>query len=347
MKLIQISGSYKFLFQFTFFLMILTGSIEKLLRFDIVETNIASPSFGSDHHQFEIQLYRLKTLYERQGYIDCLFVGDSLVWLDLDPITFEQSLKKYNIEELSCFNFGIAALPAYGVSRLTEILIREYNPKLIIFGLHANSVVVPSDNNDSKIIVDNPWVKFKSNDFNFMGWLYEYSYLMRYWKTLNRVLRFDTEALQNDSGASPQQILGFDPKEGQRKDIYIPPDRSDPADQPGFEKYYHYQIYSENIQAVQKVAAAADSDTDIFFVMMPVHKTFFNFFQHGEDDYNEIIEKVKSSLENEEAVLLLGNQLQFLDEEWWDYSHLNYDGAQKFSYWLGSEIGSLLFSNHD
>jgi hypothetical protein len=342
MKIIHISISrYLFILSILFFI-VFVGSIEIILRLPIIKTNITVPTFGSEHRQFEIQLYRLKEFYESENYIDCIFVGDSLVWLDLDPIAFTQGFNRHNFEDFSCFNFGIAALSAFGVSRITEILINEYNPKLIIYGLHANSIVVPADHEDSSTVLDTSWVSYKYGEFNLLGWLYEHSYFARYSMVLNQILRFNTGALDNESGASANQILGFDPKQGQRININNPPSRNDPADQPGFEKYYDYKIYPENIQGINSIA---DADTSIIFVIMPVHQTFYYFFRDGEDDYNQISEILTSTIKNKNTILLKADEhVQFLDNDWWDYSHLNNIGAQKFSFWLGQEVGALLLS---
>lgn len=339
MKTIQVQIPIKTVAVYLAALLVLIGLLEIFLRIDLVSSRLTTPSVGSQHHQFEIQLARMEAVYQKQGGIDCIFVGDSLVWLDLNPLKFSEGYKTSSGEEMTCFNFGVAALPASGVSVLTEILVKEYNPKLIIYGLHANSVVVPQDHQDSKVFLDTPWVKYKTGSFNVPGWFYENSYFVRNLETLSRLMRFDPGALQNELGVQPYQLLGFDPKTGQRTDVNVPPSRSNKADSGGFEKYYHYQVYPENISGIQNIARLADRDTRVMMVMMPVNNSFYAFFENGEQDYLQIHQAIEEVLADTDTVLLKTNgKIQLPDSAWWDYSHLNLDGAQEFSYWLGTEI---------
>lgn len=343
MKTLRIQFPVKTFALYILLALFLLGLVESVLRLDAVTSRLPAPSFGSDQHQFEIQLTRIQSAYNEQGSIDCLFVGDSLVWLDLDPITFSEGYRDKSGNEISCSNFGIAALSAAGVSEITRILVQEYNPKLVIYGLHANSLVVSKENEDTRIVLDTPWVQYKSGKYNILGWLYENSYFVRYLPIMNRLMMFDREALQNETGSEPYQLLGFDPKDGQRIDPSIPPSQNNPADIKGFEKYYRYQIYPENITGIQSIAGLADSDTQIFMVLMPVNQSFYMFFENGEQDYLEIAETLQETLIETNVVFIeADNNILIQESDWWDYSHLNRTGASKFSYWLGEMVAAGL-----
>jgi hypothetical protein len=342
MKNLQLKISINFFLLLVLSLLFLITIIELALRIDSIESKMDAPSFGSENRQFEIQLARLKAIYEREGAIECVFIGDSLVWLDLDPISFSKGYKTKTGEEISCINFGLAGLPAYGVSVLTEILINEYKPKLLVYGLHANAVVIPSDHADVRDILGTPWVEYKNGKFNLEGWLYEKSYLVRYHKILSRILKLDQEALINASSLTPQNIRGFDPKTGHRTDVIAAPNRQDPADLIGFEKYYDYRIYPENLQGIEKIASYAENGTRVVMIMMPVHDTFFGFFRNGDQDYLEIAREIQKSIPPEGAAFRsVSDAIQFSDDEWWDYSHLNIMGAERLSFWLGQDVGML------
>ena len=343
MKTFQIQLQIKTIFLNLAVLLLLLGMVEIIFRMDGISSRLAVPSFGSDHHEFEIQLSRLKSYHQKHGSIECIFVGDSLVWLDMDPLRFSEGYHDQTGKELACFNFGIAGLPASGVSVLTEILVQEYNPKLIIYGLHANSLVVGRDSEDTKIVIDTPWVRYKTGDFNVLGMLYEESYFVRYLQVSNRLMQFDREALENENGREPAQLLGFDPKSGQRIDPEIPPSRSNEADVKGFEKYFQYHIFPENILGLQNLAQLTDPDTRVIMVMMPVHNSFYAFFEYGEQDYLDIVNTIRAALTDTNTALVeTGERVHLPDETWWDYSHLNRVGAEEFSYWLGEEIGNQL-----
>jgi len=313
--------------------------MEIVLRMKVVSSTLAVPSFGSEHHQFEIQLARLEAIYQERGSIDCIFVGDSLTWLDLDPLSFSDGYFEESGKRMECFNFGVASLPAVGVSVITGILVDQYHPQLIVYGLHANSLVVGQDSPDARVVLDTPWVRFKSGDFSFSGWFYANSHLVRYFKTLNLLIRLDRAGLENELGDSLEARLGFDAKTGQRIDLDVPPSRSDPADIPGFEKYYEYQVYPENMTGILDIAKMTDQGTTVIMVMMPVHRSFYAFFKNGEQDYSQIANAIEGAINDTNTTLLRSNDEILIPEDgWWDYSHLNITGAQLFSHWLGGEV---------
>ena len=321
------------------FLMFLTG-IELFLRIDLVNARLAAPSFGSSNHYFEIQIARLEKFVSKYGSLDCVFLGDSLVWLGINPSSFLDGYAKETGEEIRCFNFGVPALPASGASILAKYLNDTYNPKLIIYGLHANSLVVSVRDEETQSVLNTPWLQHQIGNRNFMGWLYEKSYFVRYLSILNRALQFDTEIFRRELGVYLHQQWGHDTKAGQRIDFSIPPDRNNPADKFGFENYFDFTIYSENIQGIQAIADLDDSDTNLVMVIMPVHPTFYSFFRNGEDDYHKIIGEIQNAIVGKAVNLIPANGLiEMPDEYWWDYSHLNIDGAKYFSYRLGVQVG--------
>jgi hypothetical protein len=344
MKTLQINLRSKTIVLSIAFLVIFLGAIETVLRIERITTRLAAPSFGSEHRQFEIQISRLNAVYQKQESIDCIFIGDSLVWLDMDPTKFMEGYQEISGGEIKCFNFGIAALPALGVYEVTKILVEEYNPQLIIYGLHANSLVVSQDEKDTRIVLDTPWVRYKSGKMDLVGWFYEHSYFVRYLKVLNQLILLERDALVNELGTSTNQLLGSDSKNGQRIDVNTPPSIDNPADANGFEKYQRYHIFPENIAGIQGIANLTDDDTQVFMVMMPVDKSFYAFFENGEQDYAHITEVIHATLDKTGTVLLKPDgKLSLLDSDWWDYSHLNSTGAEKFSYWLGVKIGEAYF----
>ena len=342
MKALRIRIQLKPISLYLISFLLLTGTLEVLLRIDFITSKWVAPSFGSDHHQFEIQLSRIKSLYRQQGKVECIFVGDSLTWLDIEPLSFVEGYKTKTGQDIQCFNFGIAGLPASGVSVITGVLNKEYNPKLIVYGLHANSVVVAQDAEDTKIVLDTPWVKYKTGNFNLAGWLYENSYFVRNLNILGRLMRFDKETFQNELGTQPYQLLGFDPKVGQRTDVNLLPSRYNDADIGGFEKYYNYQVYQENILGIQKIANLADYDTSVVMVMMPVHESFYAFFENSEQDYLQLTETIQQALNDVNSDFIdAGHEFPVPDKLWWDYSHMNFNGSKEFSYWLGVTVGNL------
>ena len=322
------------------FLFILLFGSEYLARSQFIQSRLSAPYLGSTHRQFEIQFARLNSVVEREGSIDCIFLGNSLVWLDVNPQLFSEAYKTETGQDIHCFNFGVAAMPTTSASVLAKILVEDYQPKLLIYGIHAGDLTVPQEHEDARAILDTPWIKYRTNHFTVQGWLFTHLYAYRYAKQFQSLLRMDFSVLEDDLGSMNYQLYGFDPKTSGGIDVSELPDLDDPANQRGVEKYYDYRIQEENLDGLRQIGAQRGADMQVIVVTMPVHPNFYHFFNNGEKDYMSFIEQTKSELDHMNVPFWgVAEMPQIPDDYWWDYSHLNIGGAKIFSEWLGRQIG--------
>ena len=56
---------------------------ELVARSTYFRASVQAPSYGVNHGQFELQLARLVAVVAQKGPVDCLFLGSSLVWLNV------------------------------------------------------------------------------------------------------------------------------------------------------------------------------------------------------------------------------------------------------------------------
>ena len=316
---------------------------ELFVRTEFARSHLAAPHIGSQHRQFEIQLARLDTIVAQEGAVDCIFLGNSLVWLDINPPVFSEAYKSKTGENIHCFNFGVSAMPAVSAGALAKILVEDYHPKLLIYGLHAGDLVIPRDHEDASVILNTPWVKYRTEQFTMKGWLYAHLYTYRYSQHFQRLLKFDFQVLENDLGTRDYQLYGFDPKMNVHLDVNELPDLKDPSNQRGVEKYYNYQIKKENLEGLMQLVNQNDKSVQVIVLGMPVHRTFYYFFENGEQDYLRYIDQVEESLKSVEVPFWQTTNLHLTpDEGWWDYSHMNLAGANIFSEWLGHRVGQAV-----
>lgn len=305
------------------------------VRNEKLRSRLQAPSIGSRHRQFEIQLARLEMLTQREGPIECLFVGNSMVWLDLNPEAFSRAYKAETGEDITCFNFGVGTMPASGAGKIAQILVEDYQPQLLIFGTSARDYAIPEGAEDASVILDTPWVKYRTGKRSIQGWLFVNSYLYRYKEQLARLLKFDRSALTPDYGINSHAQHGFDPKTDIAKEINIAASKKDAR-----KWLYDYQIHPENITGLEQVVNQSKFDVQVFIVELPVLPAYYEGFQNGKKDYERFLEMVENILASSEISLWHTTDLNLIPEDgWWNYNHLNLKGANILSEWLGHQVG--------
>lgn len=270
--------------------------VEAALRLDPLSLWLPNSNFGGRHSQFERQLARLEKVAVTDGPIDCIFVGSSLVWLDINPGVFEEAYRQETGQKIHCFNFGVEAMPATVTAGLAPILVEQFNPKFLIYGIHTRDMGTPVLDDDAQVILQSPWYRYQQGDFTLTGWLATHSRIYRNADHIPQLLRFDFSSLQDQIYATDFQQHGFDPKMSSKWDVESLPDTQDPGLQGGFSFYGQYQIQEENLEALEELSTLAKKDVQVIVVAMPVHQNFYRFFGEGVKDYDRFIEQVAVTL---------------------------------------------------
>lgn len=326
------------------FLVVLLAAGELLARLEPFQSHMAAPRLGSPHRQFEIQMHRLETLYQREGRVDCIFLGNSMVWRGFDPHAFALAYQAQRGQALRCFNFGVDAMPAAGAGILAEILIADYHPRLLIYGTDARDYAVLREDRDATVLLDTPWMQYRSGRFTVEGFLLEHSYLYRYRELLQRLLRFDYSQWRPEPNRSPSARYGFGPVSKVGSFVQTIPDPQDPR--PPIQYYFtvlsDYQMLPENLAGLEQIVALNEADVDVAVVVveMPVPETYMHFFANGQEDYRRFIEQVGDVAAEHGVPFWQTTPLNLIPTNGWvDYSHLNSRGAGRFSTWLGEQLG--------
>jgi hypothetical protein len=324
------------------FFVLLFAAGELLARLDMFQTRLTAPELGSTHRQFETQMHRLETLFKREGAVECIFLGNSMVWGGFDPLAFTQTYQSKTGQDIRCFNFGVDGMPASASGVLAEILIEDYHPQLLIYGTDARDYAVTRDARDAVVLLDSPWLQYRQGRFTVEGFLFEHSYLYRYREQLCRLLRFDYTQLRSGPDRSPTTGYGFDPNDRIGSFVQTIPDPQDPR---GPIQYYFsvlsdYQMLPVNLDGLEKIVAQNDQDTQVLVVEMPVPETYMYFFANREEDYQRFINRARQMAADHDVPFVQTTPLNLIpDDGWVDYSHLNTRGAGIFSAWLGKQMG--------
>lgn len=313
---------------------------ELVFRLDFVRAGLTGPRVGSQHSQFEIQVARLEKLVDEGEPIDCIFLGNSMVWLGVDPLVVNQTFQDQTGQEIHCFNFGVSALPASSAGNIAPMLVKNYHPKVLIYGTFARDYTIPEDAEDAYVVSDTPWLEYQNGQFSPEGWLYAHSRIMQYKEHLHDFLfKVFLEDIFVQPDAPPYMAYGLDPKYDIRLDVRTLPDFESPDNRDPVKWLGHFEVRQENLDGLRQIVRQAENGVQVIVIEMPFYESAYEFFPNGKQDYESYARQVDlitaSSLT---PFWQLDNQPSLSPENWWDYFHLNLQGADQFSQWLGSEL---------
>ncbi len=148
---------------------------------------------GFRHYQLGHKLALLDAEIKRNGPLDCIMVGSSMVDVGFDPDFFQGGYEETTGQGIRCFNFGIDASSAVSTAVLVKILVEDYHPRLLFIGTDARDYAVPSTDRDPVAILESSWIQYRDGQFSLEGWLTDHSYFYRYRQHLSRLLHFNFE----------------------------------------------------------------------------------------------------------------------------------------------------------
>ena len=325
------------------FLFFLGGTAEGLARSEFFEALLTPPKMGSAHYQLGHKLTLLDEFVEKNGSVDCVAIGSSMVDVGFNPDSFQKGYREVAGRDIRCFDFGIDASTAASAAALAKILVEDYHPRFLILGTDARDYAVPSTDRDPAVILESPWIRYRQGDFSLQGWLLEHSYLYRYRQHFGRLMRLNFEGtLQAETKLNfPILSNGYSPINKVATYINRAPDPEDPS----FEVTYYTSIYSsyemldENLAALGSMMSFNKSTTQVVVLEMPVSDGLYYFFGHGKTDYNKFVSQVGALANLYHVPFWRTEPIDLIpDDGWSDYSHLNTKGAEIFSVWLGRQV---------
>lgn len=327
-------------------LIVLSGAAEMITRLRVFQEPLTPPKMGTRHYQLGHKLALLEADVQKNGPIDCIVIGSSMVDVGFDPDAFQDAYQQVAGRKIRCFNFGIDASTAVSTYALMRILMEDFQPRFMIVGTDARDYVVPSTDRDPAAILDSSWVQYRQGNFSLEGWLLENSYFYRYRQHLSRLVHFQDEGtLWSDTKLSlPILPNGFTEVTTIKAHVDEPPTPDDTS----YEVTYYSRIYSsyimldENLSALEKMMAYNGLKTQVILLEMPISDGIYDFFGNGKADYDQYVSRVGQAAALHEIPFWRTEALESIpDDGWSDYNHLNVTGAQVFSAWLGMQVAAI------
>jgi hypothetical protein len=319
------------------------GVLEIVVRLDVFQSQLTAPRMGSGHYQVGQKLAYLDREVQKNGPIDCIAIGSSMVDVGFNPEAFASGYREIKGQDIRCFNFGIDTSSAASTHAIARIMLEDYHPRLLIIGTDARDYALPRDDSDVAVLLDTPWIKYRSGNFSVEGWLMDISYFYRYRQHLNRLLRFNSEGTLSRASYHNERHFsnGHTQLEKVRADVNRSPDPSSDS----YEVQYYrrifasYQMIDTNLDALEQTLASNKSDVQIVIVEMPVSAGYYYFFGNGQDDHRQFVEAINTMGERYQVPFWQTGSLDLVPEDGWaDYSHMNRRGAEHFSAWLGIQL---------
>jgi hypothetical protein len=317
---------------------------ELVFRVDVVENRLSAASIGSTHRQLEIQFARLERLVENEGSVDCIFLGNSMVWLGVNPQVVTQVVEERTGRSLRCFNFGVSAMPASSAGKVASILVDKYQPSILIYGTFARDFAIPADAEDAIVISNTPWIRYMSGEMSLTGWIYDFSNAYRYKGQVRDFLYLKFGDVFDDSfGPEAFRVYGLDPKFDIAIDVRQSPDPEHVRNENAFKWLYDYKILPENLEGLRQILQQSEKGVQVVIVEMPFYETGFQYFKNGRIDYDQYVNQV-DQLTSSRGIDFwrISNQVEIAPEDWWDILHLNIQGADQFSKWLGNHLSDTI-----
>jgi hypothetical protein len=323
------------------FVLLLFVLSELAVRSQGFQSAVGAPSLGGRHHLLEMQVHYLNALVQKEGRIDCLFLGNSMVWQGIDIQAFGQRYREITGHDIICYNFGIDGLPASAAGTVAKMLVRDYQPRLLVYGTDARDFAVPADASDATVVNEMAWLRYRNGQFSPEGWLYDSFYLVRYRPILQNMARFHFRQVYPQKLESLMAAnFGFYPNQSVAAYVTTPPD---PQTLDGPIAYYfgllsNYSLLPENLDGLEVVLEQAQQ-TRLVIVEMPVPASYMAFFGSGQRDHQRFLDELARRASARGVPFWPTTEKQLIaDDEWLDYSHVNSAGALVFSHWLGERI---------
>jgi hypothetical protein len=325
-------------------LVVLLGTLETVCRIPAVTDSLPAPSIGSNYAALEIKLHVLDTL-TREAPIDCIFVGSSVVHRAIDPVTIDTVYQSQTGRSIRCFNLGLGGMVPSAARLLVEYLFDTYHPGLVIYGFSPRAFTQAgrAEGLSGRDVAGLAWLQYQRGTFSVKGWLFNHSRAYSYYVALSNWIQPDFATLITDRRAQEsdwQANLGQRTLPSKNHIASVQGGKRDSRYFPFFGNYHPVPAELDSFK--QLLALSHPPDRQLVVLEIPVYHVLVNDYM-GRDAYDRLMAQIEPA--TQAAGVPFWHTLDsnpVAEEDWQDPLHLNVSGAQKFSSWLGAQIGQAV-----
>lgn len=283
------------------------------------------PSVGADSFEFDIKVYYLEQSIRQRGELDCLIVGDSMTNDGPDPVLVEKAYQAAIGSPLHCFNFGMPALMLDASGPLTTALNQRFHPKLLIFILSPRNFT-PAFGAPFHHVAFSEWSQQNLGDTSLRGWAvnsvygYRYALFFEYWLIPSNRKSFSNAWHDiTHQGFTPLYGHGESPEISGSGETF---QATDPAAIAGFEQ----------------ILKLRQSGVNLLIIDAPIRPDYYEAYR--KKFFRPYIETMQSTFDPLAIPFWLTQDLseRIPPEGWYDLQHVNIEGTQTMSTWLGEKL---------
>jgi hypothetical protein len=307
---------------------------EAASRTGLVRGLLPTPSVGCGQPQLDAKIALLDTHVDREGPIEGLFFGSSMVYRGIDPLVVAEAFERDSGRALRSFNFGLGGLSETGEEPLAKIVVDRFRPRWLVVGASPFGLDDERGVGLTERLLANPWVRHHHGEPSLDGWLVDRSSAFRAWLGIRFWL------LEPMSKADRLKIRGM--MEGMKASGYGISESTRLPDLDDKTRAYFsgYELSSAHVESLARLLRLRD-DVRVVLVEVPVHESVVNRFGRGDDAYRRGLDAI------EEVAARTGvpfwrypKDRPIPAEGWADYTHMNRTGAAIYSRWLGERLAA-------
>jgi len=281
--------------------------------------------------EFNAKINYLEAFARRHGKVDCLLLGNSHIDYGLNPAIITETYKTATRREIHCFNFGLASLTADTTAPLARMLVRRYQPRLLVLAVSAHSFD-KRFGDLARPLLKNPWVLYQLGEPRLEGWALEHISLYGYY----RAFKLWQQPYSRDVMLNTWQKMdanGYSAHDGQQ-----PPEKDGES--------YEFYVESSNWQGFQDTLSL-NGLTHLILLEAPLMEASLpNYIQGGREAYEIQFVPLVSAAASEKRVPFWRAQVEVAPHipasMWFDAQHLNAGGAAFLSEWLAQKMAQEL-----
>lgn len=308
------------------------GTAELAARSRFIRSFLTAPSVGSPSRILELQLANLDAIVRSEGGIDCIFLGNSLVLLGIDPAAFAAAYADHGGSRARCFNFAIPGITVAGVAAIARILAEDYHPRLLIYGLTARDL---SPAADAPAIEAMPWVQYRWGATTLEGWLADHSFAYRYFLLYaNRKDSAPAGPFQDFAARAPR---GFFPIVLKTSGNAIATARAMDLISGELQR----GVAADQMRAIDRFVQLRAGGMQLAVLEMPVQLPASEWPAESTARYRESMDEVRHAADRNGALFWSAAAVAIVPQDGWlDMWHMNARGAGHFSRWLGAHVAA-------
>jgi hypothetical protein len=331
------------------FLVALMLTLELISRSHLAQRVFPNRGLDVYPYPFEIKWRRLQEYVSKNGGVDILLVGSSVVNTGIDPDIVRQTYTQATGKQLRIFNFGVEGLTIVPDSVFAKLLVQTYHPALVIFVTLPRDYLGNYDLDSNQEFLSSPWIQYRSGQFNGLGWLIDSSIgLQRYlffrdW-TRSDFLSTMEQYVHRDNRTSAS---GYEPDSFVATNLNLPPNPANPSDAALFSIYHDYAIDPNRLSRLEEILALQNlPETRVIVMEMPMHPTFY-LYMGGEAVHRAFQQKLSAVVTSSGSIFIPADDNLFIPSNGHsDREHLNFHGAPAMSVFVGQELAALTLKSH-